>query len=42
MKVLQVLFDLKNKNIDSFNERFNDQTFYQTIVLDVSNEKSLT
>ncbi|RIL50285.1 CDP-glycerol--glycerophosphate glycerophosphotransferase [Mammaliicoccus fleurettii] len=39
MKVLQVLFDLKNKNIDSFNERLNDQTFYQTIVLDVSNDQ---
>ncbi|MCD8893273.1 CDP-glycerol glycerophosphotransferase family protein [Mammaliicoccus sciuri] len=41
MKVLQVLFDLKNKNIDSFNERLNDQTFYQTIVLDVSNDQDI-
>ncbi len=39
MKVLKVLFDLKNKNIDSFNERLNDQTFYQTIVPDVSNDQ---
>ena len=40
MKVLQVLFDLKNKNIDSFNRPINDKTYEETIVIDFAKNQS--
>ena len=40
MKVLQVLFDLKNKNIDSFNRHINDKTYEETIVIDFAKNQS--
>ncbi|WP_436871592.1 CDP-glycerol glycerophosphotransferase family protein [Mammaliicoccus sciuri] len=42
MKVLQVLFDLKNKNIDSFNRHFNDKTYEETIVIDFAKNQSFS
>ncbi|MEB7392522.1 CDP-glycerol glycerophosphotransferase family protein [Mammaliicoccus sciuri] len=42
MKVLQVLFDLKNKNIDSFNRHINDKTFEETIVIDFAKNQSFS
>ncbi|RIL46705.1 CDP-glycerol--glycerophosphate glycerophosphotransferase [Mammaliicoccus fleurettii] len=42
MKVLQVLFDLKNKNIDSFNRHINDKTYEETIVIDFAKNQSFS
>lgn len=39
MKVLQVLFDMKNKNIESFKEMYNDTIFFKTIVIDINDNK---
>ncbi len=42
MKVLQVLFDLKNKNVDSVNRHINDKTYEETIVIDFAKNQSFS
>ena len=34
MKLLQVLFDIKNKDVDLFNEQLNHEIFEKTIIVD--------
>lgn len=41
MRILQVLFDFKNKNIESFNEKISSEFFTDTIIVDFIKNKDL-